>query len=239
MARTAQTPDVTEKQVDAWRQDGFLVLDTFVDDATLQLLRDGYDDIVSRRVRAAGDRELGNVTRQIMRPSEADSRFDDNAALRSALRISQKLLGASKVHRNFDMLIYKPAGHPHETPWHQDAAYGQMPFAAEGTPLHPDSIQFWIPLDDVDIENGCMQFVPGHTESLLEHEVASGSPESEDRLLAIPHPEKRVDLSTAVVAGMSAGGATLHSPGTLHYTGPNRSADRPRRAYIFNVGSAD
>ncbi len=34
---------------------------------------------------------------------------------------------------------------------------------------------------------------------------------------------------------LEAGGATVHLVGTLHRTGTNLS-DRPRRAYIFNIG---
>jgi hypothetical protein len=239
MTSASDAVDVTEAQLDAWQQDGFLVLDRFLDDQTLESLRTGYDDILSRKVQAAGDRELGKITRQVMMPSQAHPDFDDNPAVRSALQLAQRLLDAPNVHRTFDMLIYKPPGHAYETPWHQDAAYGEMPFSPAGTPLRPDSIQFWIPLDDVDTENGCMQFVPGwHTEALLEHLVAAGPADSDDRLLALVDPVHQIDLDTAVVAEIPAGGATLHSPGTPHYTGPNRSVDRPRRAYIFNIGIA-
>lgn len=234
---TAEIVDVTQAQFETWQRDGFLVLDRFLADETIGLLRAAYDDILSRRVPAAGDRELGRLTRQVMDPSQAHPDFDDNAALRSALHLARRLLGTPDVGRTFDMLIYKPPGHPYETPWHQDAAYNAMPFSPAGTPLRPDSIQVWIPLDDVDTENGCMQFVPGwHTDPLLEHRVAAGSPDSPDRLLALVDPGHQVDLGSAVVAEIPAGGATLHSPGTPHYTGPNRSADRPRRAYIFNIG---
>lgn len=239
MASTSETVEVTSAQLESWRRDGFLVLDRFLDDETLEVLRTAYDDILSRKVHAAGDRQLGMITRQVMNPSQADPRFDDNAAVRSALQIARQLLETSTVRRTFDMLIYKPPTHLYETPWHQDAAYGSMPFTPAGTPLRIDSIQFWVPLDDVDAENGCMQFVPGwHTQPLLEHKVAAGSPDHEDRLLALVDPERQIDLEAAVVAEIPAGGATLHAPGTAHYTGPNNSVDRPRRAYIFNIGIA-
>ena len=42
---------------------------------------------------------------------------------------------------------------------------------------------------------------------------------------------------TVVVAEIPAGAATMHSYGTPHYTGANRSRDRHRRAYIFNVAA--
>jgi ectoine hydroxylase-related dioxygenase (phytanoyl-CoA dioxygenase family) len=117
-------------------------------------------------------------------------------------------------------------------------AYTALPFAEAGTTNTLESIQFWVPLDDVDAENGTMQFVAGHHDgALLEHYVASGDPDDEGRLLALVDPESQLDLSTAVVAEIPAGGATMHFYGTPHYTGPNRSAERHRRAYIFNVAT--
>ena len=94
---------------------------------------------------------------------------------------------------------------------------------------------FWLALDDVDTDNGCMHFIPGkHLEPLLPHHVASGAPDDPSRLLAIDDPRSMLDLSSAIACPLTAGGATMHSAGTPHYTSGNRTTDRPRRAYIFN-----
>ena len=230
------TNTLTPEQVEAWHRDGFLVLESFVDDATLAQLRTGYDEIISKDVEAAGDRMLGGVTRQVMLPSAAHPVFDRNAVVRKGIHIGRQLFGTDDVVRTFDMLIYKPPNHPHDTPWHQDMAYAGRPVAEKGTAIILESIQFWVPLDDVDLENGCMQFVGGyHTRPLLEHFVASGDPDDEGRLLALVDPEGQIDMSKVVVAEIPAGAATMHSYGTPHYTSANRSPDRHRRAYIFNV----
>lgn len=56
-----------------------------------------------------------------------------------------------------DQLQYKPAMAGGSTTWHQDAPL--WPTIAPMTP-----VSAWIPLDDADIENGCMWMVPGsHT----------------------------------------------------------------------------
>lgn len=94
-------------------------------------------------------------------------------------------------------MIYKPAGHPHETPWHQDLGYAGMPTAPAGTPSVDGLVQFWVSLDDIDEANGCMGFVPGHHEQpLLPHVVASGEPDDPGRLLVIDDPDRYLDLST-------------------------------------------
>ena len=229
---------LSDEQVRAWNDDGYLVLDQFLDADTLASLRDAYDEVIDRSVAAAGDRMLGGITRQVMIPSAAHPAFDRNPAVRDAIRIGRQLFGTEDVRRSFDMLIYKPPGHPHSTPWHQDMAYAKNPTAPAGTHISLESIQLWVALDDADEENGCMHFIPGlHQKPLLEHYVASGDPQDDGRLLAITDPEKQLDLSEVVAAPLRAGGCTMHTQGTPHYTPPNRSTDRPRRAYIFNVAT--
>ena len=226
---------LSEEQEQAWRRDGFVVIERLIDPDALEGLREAYDAILSRQVVAAGDRWLGGITRQVMLACAAHPAFHQNDALDAAAEIAEQLLGAPPV-RTFDMLIDKPPGHPHATPWHQDMSYAGVPFTPAGAHIPLETIQFWVALDDVDAENGCMHFLPGYYERpLLAHRVASGDPSDDSRLLALVDPERQLDLSRAVAAPLRAGGATLHSYGTPHYTPPNRSADRKRRAFIFNL----
>ena len=235
-AIAAERPRLTHTQIESWSRDGFLVVDRLIGPATTAELRAAYDEVLNLGEANPEDRMLGGVTRQVMRPAQAHPLFDRNAALDSGYALARQLFETDQVIRTFDMLIYKPPGHPHETPWHQDFAYGAMPFVPAGTPVDHRSIQFWVPLDDVDTETGCMQFVPGgHRQPMLEHHVASGSPDDDGRLLALTDPAAQLDLSQVVVAEIQAGGCTMHAPGTPHFTGANRSADRPRRSYIFNI----
>lgn len=226
------------EQLEAWRRDGFLIVEHLVDGHTLTTLRTAYDEILSGQVAVDGDRLLGDITRQVIAPSSEHPTFDRNPAVRLGSKIARQLFGTENAGRIFDMLIYKAPGHPHETPWHQDLAYAKMPFAEAGMTAERDSIQFWVPMDDVDVETGCMQFIPGdHARPLLEHHVASGDPADENRLLALVDPESQLDLSSAVVAEIPAGAATMHTQTTPHYTGPNWSTNRPRRSYIFNIAT--
>jgi hypothetical protein len=72
---------------------------------------------------------------------------------------------------------------------------------------------------------------------LREHHVTAGDPDDASRLLALVDPDGQVDLARAVTMPLRAAGATMHGYGTPHYAGPNRSADRPRRAYIVNFAN--
>ena len=225
---------LTSDEILSWKRDGFLVKESFADQATLELLRTAFDETLE--MHAPTDRMLGGVTRQVMVPSMAHPVFDDNPLVEQGRQVVRELCDTTDAVRVFDMLIHKPAGHPHETPWHQDMSYAAIPYAKAGTIPVQGLVQFWVPLDDVDEENSCMQFMAGHHEQpLLPHTVASGDPDDPARLLAIVDPATHLDLSQRVVAALPAGGVTMHGYGTPHYTGPNRSADRPRRAYIFNM----
>lgn len=222
---------------EAFASDGFIVVDRLVDTASVDAIAEVYDRMLTREIDCGDDdADLGRLTRQIMFPSRHHPIFRDNSILEAARPIAAEVLGCERPVPVFDMLIYKPPSHAHATPWHQDMAYAGMPFAPAGTPVPPSYIlQFWLPLEDVDETTGCMHFVPGvHRQPLLPHHVSGGSADEPTRLLAIDEPEKHLDLATAKACPLRRGGATAHGYGTPHYTSPNRSTTRHRRAYIFN-----
>jgi ectoine hydroxylase-related dioxygenase (phytanoyl-CoA dioxygenase family) len=100
-------------------------------------------------------------------------------------------------------------------------------------------VQFWVALDDVDLDNGCMQFVPAHHhDGTAAHVVASGDPDDSGRLLAYADVSE-ASPELAVACPLAAGGATIHTALTPHATGPNTTTDRARRAYIFNLTASD
>jgi hypothetical protein len=226
-----------ETIVEEFRRDGFLAIPRLADAETVARLGEVYDAMLRREIDvSATDNPLGMITRQIMMPSKYHAVFRDNAALEGAREIAKSLLGVDDPRPRFDMLIYKEPGQLATTPWHQDFSYAVMPMTPAGSTIPVDDyLQFWVALDDVDEENGCMHFVPGaHRAPLLEHYIAGGAADYTQRLLAIRDAEEKLDLGRAVACPLKAGGATVHNYGTPHFTSGNQTADRPRRAYIFN-----
>jgi ectoine hydroxylase-related dioxygenase (phytanoyl-CoA dioxygenase family) len=89
---------------------------------------------------------------------------------------------------------------------------------------------FWVPLQDVTLDMGCMQFIPGsHRERMRRHH----------RLAHLRHHHAlatdEVDTSRAVACPVRAGDVTVHFPRTLHYTGPNLTGV-PRLAWSLEFG---
>ena len=220
--------------------DGFLAFDRIADDDTIAELARRYDQMLSGEIDCSPtDRKLGNVTRQIMSPSRYHRAFQDNPAREAGREIAMELLATRDPVLVFDMLINKEPGDRATTPWHQDMAYAAIPFVRPGVSMKQGMfVQFWVALDDVDVDNGCMHFVAGqHREPLLEHYVAGGGPTEEGRMLAIKEPERVLDLARVVACPLRAGGATAHGYGTPHFTSGNGTPDRRRRAYIFNFAN--
>ena len=67
------------------------------------------------------------------------------------------------VQYRFDHAIYKPAFNGRATAWHQDEAYTLDPTLV--------TAHFWGPMQDVSVQMGCMQFIPGsHRERIWPHQ---------------------------------------------------------------------
>jgi Phytanoyl-CoA dioxygenase (PhyH) len=132
--------------------------------------------------------------------------------------LAETLLECSIEHR-FDHAIYKPPFNGRATAWHQDGAYTDPTLV---------TAHFWVPLQDVTVEMGCMQFIPGsHRERIRSHH----------RLGRHAHALEADDVDTtrAVACPLRAGDVTVHFSRTLHYTGPNLTAV-PRLAWSLEFG---
>jgi hypothetical protein len=219
--------------------DGFLSIDSLTTADDIELIRslldplfDKFDSLGERAVDLAGPREPGVPPRspEINEIVRIEPRLRQTQAYARCREIARGLLGVP-VGYQFDHAIYKRPQNKTPTAWHQDEAYSDGPI-----PLR--SIHFWIPLQPVNVKNGCMSFIPGSNRGkLLPHYVAHrrfGGPNSNTKGGTLA--TDGVDDSKAVSCPLPVGGATVHHPLTLHYTGPNQS-DTWRKAWILHFGA--
>jgi ectoine hydroxylase-related dioxygenase (phytanoyl-CoA dioxygenase family) len=214
--------DATDEQAAQFQADGYLRFDRITSPEEVIRLRELYDQVMADsrafRVVYGGTEKQEKVINQVFLPELVAPEMADTAYLRNGRRLVAELLGVheEEVTPGGQMLIFKPETGGGEAPWHQDEAYWN-----DRNNLKCESASVWMPLDDVVVESGCMQFLPGsHRNDVLRHRCEPGEP------LVVDEP---VDLSTAVACPLPAGGATIHHCRTLHHTAPNTSG-RPRRA---------
>ena len=155
---------------------------------------------------------------QILAPRTFAPALANTDMFTNAHQLAQDLLGP-KATFVFDHVIKKPAHDGAVTPWHQDEAFHDPMF-------HYEEISIWVPLQAVDAENGCMQFIPGPGE-VLPH----GSPNNDGRVHAV-ECVSGFDPKEAVGCPLELGWCTVHTGRTVHGAGANLSG-APRYAYIM------
>lgn len=208
-------------------RDGFLSLNHITDADDIGSIREVIIDLLTdpslEPPKNLGDADTGGggakileiASPSVLRPRLLESRF-----FQRALQFSRAVLGPA-ASLGFDHCITKPPFNATATAWHQDCAYKRITRT-------PRRLHWWLPLQDVNIQNGCMQFVRGsHLGPVQAH--APRSPRAHALQTYLPPG------AVPVVCPLEAGGATIHLPKTLHYTGPNNT-DTTRYAWIVQFG---
>jgi ectoine hydroxylase-related dioxygenase (phytanoyl-CoA dioxygenase family) len=218
--------DIGEKEVHFFQDNGYLKLPHFFSRAEIDELGRALDQTVAdKRSRIlGGGREPSDDYMRVF--NQMVNLWEDYSVVRKFSFDPRLAEVARRISRCRHIVIYhdhaliKPGGEKSkETNWHQDAPYWPM----EQT----GALSAWIAVDDVSVENGCMQFIPGsHKYGRLEP-VPLGT-DGASVLKNIAATGVRVDVPP-VIMDMAAGGVTFHHGCTFHYATPNRT-DKPRRA---------
>jgi ectoine hydroxylase-related dioxygenase (phytanoyl-CoA dioxygenase family) len=205
-----------------WR-DGYLVVRDAVDPKDLDRLQAICDRLLANKERMAFDWawEAGTDKEhrafKIVQTSPSLLSKNELASERFrvwATEFASSLLGKD-VEFWYDQFLAKPPKEGARTPWHQDEGYW-------GRNLDERGITCWMPFHDVDVENGCMHFVPGaHREGVIPHRQMENV--QSDLLVC------DVDPARAVPVPIKLGDVTFHHGKMPHMTTPNVS-NRWRRA---------
>ena len=211
-------------------EQGYLVLRHVTDAADIAQIRALVEPLFTGRVGfregrqfdMAGAEQDGAAPRlpQILGPRSYAPELGRTRLFARAHRLATELLGPEARFR-FDHVINKPAHDGAVTPWHQDEAFHDPSF-------HYAEISIWVPLQPVDDENGCMQFIPGTGGGeVLPHR----SPDNDARVHAV-ECFAGFDPAAAVACPLDVGDCTVHTGRVVHGAGANHSA-APRYAYVM------
>ncbi len=137
---------------------------------------------------------------------------------------ASQLLGNKSVRFWHDQLFCKPAKHGGVVAWHQDYSYW--------TRTQPmQHLTCWVGLDDSDINNGCLHYIPGsHQWGLIEKPALAGDMDGLKQFLT----EEQKEQFQSLPVEMKKGYGVFHHPLMVHGSYENRSA-RSRRAFVLNV----
>ena len=204
----------TPEDVEFFRENGYLVVERITTDEELEWLTEVFLAVFED---GAGVFEPGRERDQQGPPQISQTIAPElrvPALLETTYRRNARHFAAALLEVPEDELttwghmIRKPALKSRAAPWHQDEAYWRPE-------LTYHALGVWLPLHEVSVERGAMQFIPGsHKGELLQHHHV-GEP------IANLLEAEGVDTSNAVACPLPAGGATFHHHRTLHYTAPN------------------
>ena len=206
----------TDEEVAFFRENGYLVVERITTDEEIDWLRPIFE--------AAFDESNGKMAPQAKKASYQtmfpEFRYPElmhTTYLRNASTYARALLGVDHT-TSWGHMIRKPVVGSRLAPWHQDQAYWEPE-------LDYHALGSWLPLHDVTVEMGAMQFIPGsHKHGVFEHVFYDD--DIAHNLLVVPDAE----VDKAVACPLKKGGCTFHDKNTLHFTEPN-TTDQPRYAY--------
>ncbi|HEX4258352.1 MAG TPA: phytanoyl-CoA dioxygenase family protein [Streptosporangiaceae bacterium] len=217
--------DVTEQQQKSYAEQGFLVVENFLDPAELTEWRAAVDHAVAERGQqllsfATSPEEDAVATRSEEERDYYDQVFTQRNNLWQTDEHMRSLLfqpglgkfvadvaaiGGVRIWHD-QALIKGPYSNP--TAFHLDVPYWSFKSA--------DAITIWIALDDATIENGCLYYVPG---SHLARKFDNVSIGSRIGSLFEVYPDW-ADVAP-VPCPVPAGGALFHNGLTFHGAGAN------------------
>ena len=227
MNSTSLYPPCSNQQQEFFDKNGYLVVEGAIAAEDIARVRKHCDVIVEKRHKLAfdwaweKDTPLKERKFKIVQgsPSRVWPEINDTHMRRWMSEFGSALLGVP-VEFWYDQYLAKPPVEGAETYWHQDEGYW-------GRNLDGQGITCWMPLQDVDVHNGCMHFIAGgHLDGVLEH----FQPEHLQSDLLYCQP----DNDRSVSCPISQGSVTFHHGKTPHMTPPNGS-DEWRRAVTTHL----
>lgn len=199
---------LTGEQIEAFNRDGYLSPIPLFGQAEIADIRNYFDGLLAQTLAAGGDSYS---------ISTAHLRYGRIYDLLTDTRIVsyiKDLLGENVIGWGTHFFCKMP-GDGKGVSWHQDASFWPL--------THSKTVTVWLAIDDANVENACMQFIPGShwfghlTYTLCEDDqsnVLTQTVAGMDQLPAPVHNELR------------AGEISIHSDLLVHGSEANMSSKR-------------
>jgi non-heme Fe2+,alpha-ketoglutarate-dependent halogenase len=199
---------LTGDQVAAFNRDGYLKGIRIFSQPEIAGIREYFDELLARTLAAGGD------SYSISTAHLRYGRVYDLLTHPHIVALVTDLLGENVIAWGSHFFCKMP-GDGKRVSWHQDSSYW---------PLTPSkAVTVWLAIDDADVENACMRYIPGS--HVLGHLTYTLSENDEANVLnqTVAGVE---DLGEPVAVELKAGEISLHSDLLLHGSEANQSARR-------------
>jgi len=226
---------ITDAQVEAYRRDGFVVVEDIMTPADLSAMRQIIAELVAGAAAvethtAVYDLEPGHTpaepkVRRIKAPHKVHRTFDVLVRSPAVIGILRRLLGADlRLHGS--KLNMKAAQYGSPVEWHQDWAFYPH--------TNDDLLAIGVMLDDMELVNGPLLVTPGsHRGPVFNHHGDDG------RFAGMIDPAAiGREIEQAVALTGRAGSMSFHHVRALHGSALNTS-DRSRNLLLYEVAAAD
>lgn len=210
--------ELTHAQIDSYRDNGFILIENFLDAAELENWRGSVDEALQERngqkmpgkaVKVGEDDGINkeadyfkNVFDQLLNLWQTNDRVKKLMLDERIGKMAADLSGAEGIRIWHDQaLVKRPWANP--TSWHLDTPFWSF--------SDRRALSIWVALDDVTLENGCMFFIPGSYK-----ETTFESPQIGKNVGEIFNQYTQFKNTRAVPAVMKAGSCTFHNGLTIH-----------------------
>jgi len=229
--------NLTPDQLDFYRTQGYLLVEDALDPSTFASLIAEIDTIVdqaAQQAHAAGQlndlhadlpfpKRLARIHDQLADPNPLLGQVNGKLKTKgmfqiltqpALLDIVESVIGPEILaHPQYNLRAKLPNQDATVVPWHQDLGY-----------LQPDAeetfmVNFWIPLVDATVENGCMEVIAGsHYAPLIGHDHGLGPAANFKGIV-----DKYLPPGEEVSCPVKVGGVLLLQHKTIHRSIPNNS----------------
>lgn len=168
------------------------------------------------------DKENKDTLMQMQKLEEYDDFFYDLFHNSKIKELAANALGEEVIPRAMEY-FNKPPGKNNPTPPHQDGYYFNLD--------NDKAVTGWLALEDVDDENGCINYVRGS------HKYEGYRPHGKSEILGfskgVTDFGTEEDKKNTVKFEGKAGMFLMHHAKIIHFADPNKSKTRSRRAFGF------
>ena len=231
--------ELTQKLINDFNNNGFLILDKFLDTEYLDQLRSRFEPLF-KGVFETGvepdewnwkfEKDPNDVTRQICNAWKADNLIRNFVCHEIVGKFCSQLMSWKGARLIQDNILWKPPGGK-TLGYHQDAAYDDW--------IIPQTmVTCWMSLDNTSKSSGTLEFVKGsHLWELQPPKGEFHSPTDYKEQLNIfaEKNKKKIDI---VYVEVPAGGVSFHHGYTWHGSGVNTTQEH-RRAIVAHCVPVD